>query len=116
MANGKREQTDERWLKLPGLGHNEIERSIRPSAPAQKRSLNPSYRTADINADMGMVSIHAQTIVPATPHRTAVSRFVAPTPTMAPVIVWVVLTGIPATDAPIMEMAAAVSAQNPPMG
>ncbi len=30
-----------------------------------------------------------------TPQRTADRRFVAPTPTMAPVIVWVVLTGMP---------------------
>ena len=71
---------------------------------------------AEINADMGMVNTQAQMIFPATPHRTAVSRFVAPTPIMAPVIVWVVLTGMPAAVAPIMEMAAAVSAQNPPMG
>ena len=53
---------------------------------------------------------------PAIPQRTAVRRFVDPTPIMAPVIVWVVLTGMPATEAPIMEMAAAVSAQKPPMG
>ncbi len=35
---------------------------------------------------------------------------------MAPVMVWVVLTGIPPREAPMMEKAAAVSAQNPPMG
>src|SRR2546425_967027 len=32
---------------------------------------------------------------PATPQRTAEMRFAAPTPVLAPVIVWVVLTGIP---------------------
>ena len=56
---------------------------------------------------MGMVKIHAQIMFPATPQRTAESLLVAPTPTIAPVIVWVVLTGIPATDAPIMAQAAA---------
>ena len=41
----------------------------------------------------GIVKTHAQTIWPATPQRTADSRRVAPTPTMAPVIACVVLTG-----------------------
>jgi hypothetical protein len=65
---------------------------------------------------MGMVRIQAQTMLPAIPQRTAVNLFVAPTPTMAPVMVWVVLTGIPPMVAPMMEMAAAVSAQKPPIG
>ena len=64
----------------------------------------------------GIVRTQAQTMVPATPQRTAVRRCVAPTPTMAPVIVWVVLTGMPASDAPMIATAAAVSAQNPPIG
>ena len=71
---------------------------------------------ADNTPEIGMVNIHAQMMFPATPQRTADSLLVAPTPMMAPVIVCVVLTGIPATDAPMMDMAAAVSAQNPPMG
>ena len=37
-----------------------------------------------------MVKIHAQTILPATPHRTALSALGGPHPTMAPVMVWVV--------------------------
>jgi hypothetical protein len=53
------------------------------------------YETAAISADAGIVRIHAHTMRPANPQRTADSRFVAPTPTMEPVIVWVVLTGIP---------------------
>ena len=65
---------------------------------------------------MGIVKTQAQSILPATPQRTAVSRFVVPTPIIAPVIVWVVLTGIPDTDAPMIDMAAAVSAQYPPIG
>ena len=47
----------------------------------------------------GIVTIQALTIRPAIPQRTAESRFVAPTPTMEPVIVCVVLTGMPSRDA-----------------
>ena len=70
----------------------------------------------EIIAEMGMVKIQAQIIFPATPQRTAESLLVEPTPTMAPAIVWVVLTGIPATVAPMIEHAAAVSALKPPIG
>ena len=48
-----------------------------------------------MSADAGIVRIHAQTICRATPQRTADSRRVAPTPTMAPVIVCVVLMPTP---------------------
>ena len=71
---------------------------------------------ADIIAETGIVRTQAQSIFPATPQRTAVRRFVDPTPMIAPVMVWVVLTGMPATEAPMMATAAAVSAQKPPMG
>ncbi len=64
----------------------------------------------------GMVKIQAQIMVPATPQRTADNLLVDPTPIIAPVIVCVVLTGIPAMDAPIMDIAADVSAQKPPIG
>jgi hypothetical protein len=43
----------------------------------------------------GIVSTQAQTIWPATPQRTADSRLVDPTPTIAPVIVCVVLMPVP---------------------
>ena len=48
-------------------------------------------------AEAGIVIIQAQIMLPATPQRTAESRFVAPTPIMAPAMVWVVLTAIPKT-------------------
>jgi hypothetical protein len=67
-------------------------------------------------ADAGMVSTHAQTILPATPQRTAESRVVAPTPTIAPVIVCVVLTGMPKRVAIRIAMAPPVSAAHPPTG
>jgi hypothetical protein len=38
-------------------------------------------------AEAGMVKTHAQIMFPATPQRTADSLLVAPTPTIAPVIV-----------------------------
>ena len=72
--------------------------------------------TAEMAAETGIVKSHAQIIFPATPQRTAESLLVAPTPIIAPVMVWVVLTGIPAKDAPIIEQAAAVSALKPPIG
>ena len=67
-------------------------------------------------AAMGIVRTHAQTMRPATPHLTAESLRVAPTPTIAPVIVCVVETGIPVSVAPKRVAAPAVSAQNPPTG
>ena len=82
----------------------------------EKTILAARKNPAEIAADIGIVSTHAQIIDPATPQRTAVSRLVAPTPITAPVIVCVVLTGMPANEAPMIEMAAAVSAQKPPMG
>ena len=42
---------------------------------------------------IGIVSTHAQTMRPATPHLTAEKRFAEPTPTIEPVIVCVVETG-----------------------
>src|SRR4051812_40278666 len=74
------------------------------------------YDTAAITPDAGMVRIHAQTIRPARPHRTADSRFVAPTPTIEPVIVCVVLTGIPQCVASWIAIAPPVSAAKPPIG
>ena len=63
-----------------------------------------------------MVSTHAHTIRRATPQRTADNRCVAPTPTIAPVIVCVVLTGIPASAVENNVIAPAASAQKPPTG
>jgi len=50
---------------------------------------------AAIKAAAGIVKIHAHTIRPATPHLTADKRRVAPTPTIDPVMVCVVETGVP---------------------
>jgi len=74
------------------------------------------YAAAAIPAEQGIVNIHAQTICPATPHRTAVMRFSDPTPVMAPVMVCVVLTGIPKNVDTNNVMAAPVSAQKPSTG
>src|SRR5436305_473432 len=64
----------------------------------------------------GIVSTHAHTTRPATPHRTAESRRDAPTPTIAPVIVCVVDTGMPWADVKNNVAAAADSAATPPTG
>lgn len=50
------------------------------------------------------------------PQRTADRRRVEPTPMIAPVIVCVVLTGMPSAVAVNSETAPAVSAANPPTG
>src|SRR5438552_4723435 len=67
-------------------------------------------------AEAGIVRIHAHTICRATPQRTADSRFTAPTPVMAPVIVCVVLTGMPRLVAVKRVIAPADSAAKPPKG
>ena len=60
----------------------------------------PRYqKTAPISALQGMVKIHAQTMVPANPQRTAERRLVAPTPMTAEVMVWVVEIGASKTYA-----------------
>src|SRR6266566_1596382 len=64
----------------------------------------------------GIVRTHAQTTRPATPQRTAERRCVVPTPTIAPAIVCVVETGIPASVTPQIAVAAAASAAMPPTG
>jgi hypothetical protein len=53
------------------------------------------HATADMNAAAGMVRNQAHTMLPATPQRTADIFCAEPTPTIAPVMVWVVDTGTP---------------------
>src|SRR5688500_15752412 len=72
--------------------------------------------TAATNAAAGIVRIQAQTMRPATPHLTADNLRVAPTPTIEPVIVCVVETGVPVMVTYASVSAAAVSAQKPPTG
>ena len=64
----------------------------------------------------GMVKTHAQSRLTVTPQRTALSRFVAPTPIIEPVIVCVVETGIPKLDTVNKVNAPAVSAHTPSSG
>src|SRR5262245_44473649 len=89
---------------------NELGRRMPPSTIYSPRSAIRAYfqpasekihqLNAEITADAGIVRTHAHTTRPATPHRTARGPRVEPTPTIAPVIVWVVLTGIPSHVAP----------------
>ncbi len=85
-------------------------------AAAYRNKWSNVYISAASTALTGMVSIQAQTRLTVTPQRTADSRLVAPTPTMAPVMVWVVLTGIPRVWVRKRVMAPAVSAQTPSRG
>ena len=55
-------------------------------------------------------------MLPAVPQRTAAVRFMAPTPTTAPMMVWVVETGMPRKVAPNSATAPPVSAQKPWIG
>src|SRR3989442_15810172 len=64
----------------------------------------------------GIDRSQAQAASTATPHRTAENRRVAPTPTIAPVIVCVGLTGTPSEEARKRVAAPLVSAQKPPIG
>src|SRR5262245_42204954 len=77
---------------------------------------NSAHVSAAMNAEQGMVRIQAQTIRPATPQRTAEAFCTEPTPTIAPVIVWVVDTGMPRWVARKSVIAPPVSAQKPPTG
>src|ERR1700710_3064832 len=63
-----------------------------------------------------MVMTQAQTMLLATFQRTAETRRAAPTPTIAPVMVWVVETGTPSQVAMNSVAAPPVSAQNPCIG
>ena len=85
--------------------------AIRDPDLAEKREI--ALRLRDIAAEHGIVRIQAQTILPATPQRTAERRCIDPTPTMAPVMVCVVLTGIPSLAVKNNIAAAPVSAENP---
>src|SRR5262249_58961333 len=91
---------------------------------AQRRALcaqalsrrSTHQETAATSAEAGMVTIHAHTMRPATPQRTAEKRCSEPTPMIAPVIVCVVLTGIPNVAVPSSVSAPALSAEKPPTG
>src|SRR3954464_12855056 len=52
-----------------------------------------------VSAAAGMVSTHAMTMLPATPQRTADTRFAAPAPMTAPEITCVVDSGKPTCEA-----------------
>jgi hypothetical protein len=61
----------------------------------------------------GSVSSHDAKMSAVIAHRTTESRRVAPTPRIADVIAWVVLTGIPSSEAIWITVAPATSAAKP---
>src|SRR3989338_10975955 len=64
----------------------------------------------------GSVSTHDNAISDASPHLTLENLFAVPAPIIEDVIVWVVDTGMPNTDATCSTVAADVSAANPCSG
>src|SRR5438067_781197 len=86
--------------------------------PAHPARLGPIAVTsfALVAAATGMVSTQATSMLRATPHRTADTRFDAPTPMMLDAITWVVLTGAFSQVATRITALAAVSAANPLIG
>lgn len=74
------------------------------------------YVAAAMDAEAGNVTTQAMAISRPTFHRTEPSRKTAPTPKMAPVIVCVVLTGIPKADRARIVTPPPVSAQKPLTG
>src|SRR5438132_13491317 len=69
-----------------------------------------------MKAEQGMVRIQAQIMLPARPQRTADTECVDPTPTMEPVMVWVVDTGMPSEVARNRVIEPESSAQKPSTG
>src|SRR5207244_7501471 len=64
----------------------------------------------------GLLGSLARRSRPASPDRPADGRWAAPTRAIAPVMVWVVLTGMPKWEARNSVIAPLVSAQKPPNG
>lgn len=60
-----------------------------------------------------MVISQAQMIFLAMPHLTLEAPIVDPEPMMLPLTTWVVLTGMPTSEEPIIVTADAVSIENP---
>src|SRR4051812_31826634 len=84
--------------------------------PAYRMWVPTHQAIAAMKADAGIVKTQAQTILPATPQRTADIFCAEPTPTIAPVMVCVVDTGTPSAVATNSVIAPPVSAQKPPTG
>jgi hypothetical protein len=98
----------EAWVSTSGLSpskhdsqnHHQRRRRVAPHSDKPTYAFGTKKRIAQnvsaaTTAEAGIVSTQAQTICFATPQRTADRRVVDPTPMIAPVMVCVVLTGIP---------------------
>src|SRR5581483_140426 len=100
-----------------GVGAEEIARERRCAQRGHQKYCVPSHHAMPaMNAEPGMVKSHAQTMLPATPQRTALKLRAEPTPTIEPVIVCVVDTGIPRPVATNSVIAPLAEAQKPPTG
>ena len=89
---------------------------LQSKAISKGRAVHENSSRAPKIAEHGIVSTQAQTIFFAIPHRTAESLLTDPAPIIAPVIVWVVLSGMPKRDRKTIVTPPPVSAQKPPIG
>ena len=102
-------------VRAPGTASSGVV-PLPPSAEAQRQNRREiRLPTKPINAAAGIVRTRPRRSGPPLPLDGREARD-EPTPTSAPVIVWVVDTGIPSAEAPNTVIAPAVSAQNPPIG
>jgi hypothetical protein len=77
---------------------NRLQHFLHPFSLRRAQVGKPFSSRAAKAAEHGIVKIHAHTMLRATPQRTADRRIVDPAPTIAPVIVCVVLSGMPRND------------------
>src|SRR2546422_6057638 len=94
----------------------EGEEEQRTPAGTHHNALTGWYTSQATTNAPGIVRTQAHTTRLAIPHRTAPKRWVVPTPTIAPVMVWVVETGMPAWAVKNRVKAAASSALIPATG
>src|SRR3954464_16100177 len=103
--------------RIPPRQHRaDRRRDCRTEAGYLTKILTAHLESAATMAEAGIVITQAYTIELATFQRTAERRRAAPTPTMAPVMVWVVETGTPRKVAMNRVAAPPVSAQKPCIG
>src|SRR5262249_26912932 len=113
--------TRRRWVRVASLYHYQCDLSGHKGETESRRTQLSKRRSHQAitatSAAQGIVMIQAQTTRPATPQRTALKRFSEPTPRIDPVIVCVVLMGMPFTKVvKASTRAAPVSAHAPSTG
>src|SRR5450759_2443477 len=83
----------------PGVDHDASPPGAARGIPARRPRLRARHAIQATAPEAGRVRIHAMKMSPATPHRTAEKRSLAPTPMIAVEMTCVVETGMPNCDA-----------------